>query len=203
MHPYSTHESRVYVYATLAVAAVVVSWGLSVVTAGLSWWPQWLISAPSLAGTYAGLYQLFDKHAWRWSLFAKLGFVKIRDISGTYEGKLVSTYKDPADKPIERELRLEIAQTWTRISIEMTVTSEASTSLSTSALGSLTHDGAATCLLYMYRNKVNPAVADADMGDHDGAADLRIYEDGRVAGRYFNSRPRAGTIEARKKIREA
>jgi hypothetical protein len=38
-------------------------------------------------------------------------------------------------------------------------------------------------------------LAAADMGDHDGAADLRLDPDGRLAGRYFNSRPRAGTIE--------
>jgi hypothetical protein len=43
---------------------------------------------------------------------------------------------------------------------------------------------------------VNPALADADMGDHDGAAELRISPDGKMVGRYFNSRPRAGTIEA-------
>lgn len=197
MHPYSTDESRVSVYGGLAVLSVVLSWAIVAATARLSW-PEWLVSAPSLAGTFAVLYRAFDRYAWRWRWLHKLGVVKVSDVSGTYAGKLVSTYQDPAGKPVERDITLDIAQTWTRLSVFMTVISGSSSSTSISAHGSVTHDGSATCLAYTYRNKVNPAVADADMGDHDGAADLRIDDNGRLSGRYFNSRPRAGSIEGQR-----
>lgn len=199
MHPYSTNESRISVYASLAVLSVIIAWGIATATQHLSW-PQWLVSAPSLAAVFALLYAVFNRFAWKWDILHALGVVEVKNLSGTYQGHLVSTYQDSQGHPTQLDVTLKIMQTWTRISVEMTVTSGSSTSVSTSALGSVTSDGSATCLTYVYRNRVNPAVADADMGDHDGAADLRMYADGRVTGRYFNSRPRAGTIEARKRI---
>jgi hypothetical protein len=197
MHPYSTDESRVPTYSMLAIIAVVLAWAIVAVTSHLSW-PQWLVSAPSMAATFAVVYRAFDIYAWRWPVWRHLGLVGIRDLSGTYHGQLVSTFNDAQGQPVTREITLQVVQSWTRLKIEMAVASGQSSSLSTSALGSVTTDGAASCLTYLYKNRVNPALADADMGDHDGAADLRIYSDGRVKGRYFNSRPRAGTIVAQR-----
>lgn len=195
MHSYSTDESRVSVYSLLAVVAVVLAWVIVAATSRLSW-PEWLVSAPSMAATFALVYRLFDRVGWRWAIMRQLGLVEVRDISGTYRGRLVSTFKDSQGQPVERDVTIHVGQTWTKLAVEMTVSSGTSSSMSTSALGSVTHDGVASCLTYVYKNRVNPGLADADMGDHDGAADLRIYADGRLAGRYFNGRPRAGTIHA-------
>ena len=197
MHPYTTQESRVALYGGLATLSVAVSWLITALSSSLSW-PQWLISGPSVAGTFALLYWTFDRYAWRWVWARAIGRVNVADIAGTYEGKLVSTYEDQTGQSTEIELRLEISQTWTRMSVEMTLEHQSSSSSSISALGSVIREGSATRLTYIYRNRINPAVADADMGDHDGAADLLIYADGRLTGRYFNVRPRAGTIEAQK-----
>ncbi len=197
MHAYSTDESRVGVYSVIALFAVILAWMIVAVTSRFSW-PQWLVSAPSMGATFVLTYAVFDRYVWRWSLLRRLSLVGVRDLSGTYEGRLTSTFKDEQGDPIERDITLQVVQTWTRVKIEMTVRSGTSSSMSTSALGSVTNDGTASCLTYIYKNKVNPGLADADMGDHDGAADLRIYADGHVTGRYFNSRPRAGTITATK-----
>lgn len=197
MHSYSTDESRVSAYSLLAVVAVLLAWAIVAATSRFSW-PQWLVSAPSMAATFALVYRLFDLYAWRWPVWRRLGLVGIDDLSGTYQGRLTSTYKDASGNNVDRDIVIVVVQTWTRIKVEMTVSTGASSSMSTSALGSVVHDGTASCLTYIYKNKVNPGKADADMGDHDGAADLRIYADGKVSGRYFNSRPRAGTIEATK-----
>jgi hypothetical protein len=198
MHPYSTDESRVSVYAGIAVGAVVLSWAIVAVTSPFHW-PQWLVSAPSMAATFSLLYRWFDRVLWRWRLFHTLGVVGVADLSGVYVGTLVSTYKGEDGRPIQREVMLSVRQTWTRIAIEMTVSSGSSSSVSVSALGAVTNDGNAACMTYLYHNRVNPAIADADMGDHDGAADLRIYSDGLFKGRYFNSRPRAGTMEGHRR----
>lgn len=195
MHPYSTDESRVSVYSFLAVIAVVASWMIVTILSPFDW-PEWLVSAPSLAGAFGVIYGLFDRFIWKWRLWSCLNLVSIRDLSGTYEGDLISTWKDSSGDPTTRTIRIVITQTWTRLRVEMEVFGDSSSSVSTSALGSVTSDGTTSSLSYMYRNRVNPAVADEDMGDHDGAADVRIYADGRLEGRYFNSRPRAGTIKA-------
>ena len=195
VHPYSTDERRVSVYAGLAVVSVIVSWGLVAITSGLAW-PQWLISPPSLAGSFAALYAIFDRYLWRLPVFHWLGLARIKDIGGIYEGNLISTFRDGEGSATQRAINIRVTQTWTRISVEMVVISGESSSESVSALGSVTRDGQSTRLIYVYRNRVNPGLADADMGDHEGAADLRIDTDGTVSGRYFNSRPRAGTIRA-------
>lgn len=197
MHAYSTDESRISVYSLLAVIAVTLAWAIVAVTSRFSW-PQWLVTAPSMAVTFSLVYHIFDRYAWRWPVTRQIGLVGIHDLSGRYRGRLVSTFRDTTNKQVERDVELHIVQTWTRIMVEMTLSTGTSTSVSMSALGAVTNDGAASCLTYVYRNKVNPGLAEADMGDHDGAADLRVYADGRISGRYFNSRPRAGTIEARR-----
>lgn len=197
MHPYSTEESRVSVYGLLAVAAVALSWVIVTLTSHLTW-PQWLVSAPSLAGTFAVLYRLFDTWAWRWVFFQRLGMVSVADVSGRYEGRLISTFIGPDGRQVERDVQIEIAQTWTRLNVIMTVASGSSSSYSISAVGAMTRDGVSTCLAYLYKNKVSPGIAEPDMADHEGAADVRIERDGRLHGRYFNSRPRKGSIEARK-----
>lgn len=197
MHAYSTDESRVRTYSVLAVLSVVLAWAIVALTSLLKW-PQWLVSAPAMGGVFATLYSAFDRYAWRWPICRRLGLVDVRDVSGTYDGALISTWKQDG-KQVEREVTFVVVQTWTTICVEMTVAAETSTSFSTSALAAITHDGAATGLTYIYKNSVNPGVADEDMSDHDGAAALRIYDDGRVTGRYFNGRPRAGTISARRR----
>jgi hypothetical protein len=194
MHPYASDESRVPVYAWLGVAAVIGAWLISL-GASRTPIPQWLISAPSLAAVYALLYKWFDEKLWRRPWLRHLRLALPPDVEGRYSGTITSTYKDEAGAPIERGITLIIQQSWTRVSVEMQVTAGTSTSTSTSAVASVSRDGSVACLSYLYRNRTNPGLADSDMGDHEGAAVVRLYPDGRMAGRYFNSRPRAGTIE--------
>lgn len=197
MHPYSTSDSRVTTYGVLAVVSVVVAWLVGLATSQLSW-PQWLVSAPSLAGVFAGLYALTDRYLWRTRLFRALGLCTTPSVAGTYVGELRSTFKDEHGQPVTRALELVITQTWTRVEITMAVAGGSSTSRSRSAVACVDRGGAATRLTYYYRNLVNPSAADPDMGDHDGAAEVEITVDGKLSGRYFNSRPRAGSIEAKR-----
>ena len=182
----------------MAIIAVVCAWSITTLTSRYSW-PEWLVSAPSLAAVFTLLFHVFDRYLWRWPVLSRMGVVGIPDTSGTYEGKLSSTFRDIAGQSVQRDVVLRVRQTWTHMKVEMEVASGTSTSVSTSALGSVQSDGSATCLTYVYANRVNPALADSDMGDHGGTAELRIYADGRFNGRYYNSRPRAGTIQGLKK----
>ena len=151
-------------------------------------WPQWLVSAPSVVGVFALLYQAFDQWFWRTLVAQNSWLTEVPDLSGTYDGKLTSTFRDSAGDNVVVDISLVIQQTWTKMSVEMAVTSGSSTSRSISAVGSISQDGTATRLIYLYQNKVNPGLADDDMHDHEGAADLRIKRDGTLEGSYFNSR---------------
>jgi hypothetical protein len=195
MHSYSTGEQRVRVYAALAVISVVIAWVLVWLLS--HWrWPEWLVSVPSLGGVYAGLYQVFNRRLWRTKLVRQLGLVGVDDISGEYTGSIISTWNDNEGKPVRRDVAFRIQQTWTQIEITMKVGGGSSSSRSQSAVASVGHRAGATHLVYVYRNQVNPGLADSDMADHEGAADIEISPDGTLSGRYFNSRPRAGSIEA-------
>lgn len=198
MHPYSTHESRVRVHSLLATVSVAVAWSVSLAMSNFDW-PQWLVGAPSVVGAYALLYQVFDRWFWRTPLAQRSWFLEVPDLSGIYDGKLTSTYRDSAGNNVIIDISLVIQQTWTNMSVEMAVTSGTSTSRSISAVGSISQDGTATRLIYLYQNKVNPGLADDDMRDHEGVADLRVKTDGALEGTYFNSRKRAGTIQATRK----
>lgn len=202
MHAYSTHESRVRVYSLLAVLSIAAAWLVSLVTSNFDW-PQWLVSAPSVIGVYALIYQVFDRWLWRTAAVQRSGLTEVPDLSGTYDGELISTFKDSSGNNVVIDISLVIQQTWTNMSVEMAVTSGTSTSRSISAVGSISQDGTAARLIYLYQNKVNPGLADDDMHDHEGAADLRIKRDGTLEGSYFNSRSRSGTIQAtRRPVRD-
>jgi hypothetical protein len=198
VHSYSTRESRVKVYSVIAVVSVVVAWSLVWLTSRWDW-PQWLVSVPSLGGVFALLYGVFDRWLWRLRLVRWLGLVNIADVAGSYEGALISTFKDKTGKQTRRNVTFNIRQTWTQLEVIMSVRGGSSTSRSQSAVASVSNRGSGTHLIYVYHNQVNPAIADPDMSDHEGAADIEITADGTLTGRYFNSRPRAGSISARRK----
>ena len=195
MHPYSTHKPRLRVYSLLAVPSVLGAWLISVGTVNFEW-PQWLVSAPSVVGVYALIYQLFDRWFWRTWVAQRLGLAAVPCLSGAYDGQLTSTFKDDKGNNVVADITLTLYQTWTKMSVEMAVTSGSSTSRSISDVGAISQDGTATRLKYLYHNKVNPGLADDDMRDHEGVADLRITGSGRLEGSYFNARNRAGTIQA-------
>jgi hypothetical protein len=191
MHVYSTADSRTSALGTIAVMAVVFAIAANAISEKFDLGPAWLISAPTVAAVYGLLYQVLDRIAWRWEIVRRLGLVDTPLIDGTYEGLLISSYQQK-----EVSVRLRIDQTWTKISIRLEVLGPARTSTSYSVTAGLGRDGHQDArLTYTYRNQTRPGVADADMNDHDGTAEIVI--DGqiaRVSGRYYNFRGRQGTI---------
>lgn len=190
MHAYSGKDSRARVYALLATVSVVVAIIVNAITDAIGLRPAWLFSSPTVGATYYFLYRLLDSRAWKWDLLRKTGFVDTPVVAGTYEGHLVSSYG--ADKiPI----KLTISQSWTGIFIRMEVLNK-ETSKSRSVTASLDlegHDGAH--LTYAYKNEIQPGIADDDVTDHDGTADLDVnLADRKISGRYYNARGRQGNL---------
>lgn len=54
-------------------------------------------------------------------------------------------------------------------------------------------------LTYTYKNEIRPGIADDDMHNHDGTADLDFDTlGGTASGKYFNARGRQGTMTLRR-----
>jgi hypothetical protein len=194
---YATEESRVRTYGVIAVVAVVLAWVIIKALSAISW-PEWLVSAPAVGGTYGIVYALFDRVLWRIKFIRAIGLSATVDVSGTYCGELRSTYRGEDGQRVIHPVQIVVQQTWTKICVSMSVGSSARTSSSVSYMAAVSSEGATSRLGYCYRNKANPGVADEDMGDHEGAADLAIGGDGAAQGRYYNSRKRAGSIDAQR-----
>lgn len=189
MHAYSTGDSRAAAYGVIATLAVVAAIALNVVAEALDLVPAWLVSAPTVAASFGLFYELTDRTAWRWRWVRALGIVDTPVVDGVYEGHLMSSYEGRI-VPI----RLRVEQRWTAIVVRMEVLSPA-TSISRSVAAALSRDGHRDArLTYTYKNEVRHGVADADMSDHDGTADLVVDEHGAMSGRYFNARGRRGTM---------
>ncbi|WP_432457577.1 hypothetical protein [Cellulomonas iranensis] len=173
--------------ALATLLAIAMAW---VFETWLSSVPSWIVSGPTVAGAFGACYWLMEAHAWRWPIVRKLGLVDTPDIEGVYIGKLVSSYNS-TDLPI----RVCIDQTWTRIAVRFEVV-EPESSVSHSITAGLSLAGHTHArLTYTYRNQTRPGVAEGDMKDHDGTAEL-LFDLSRdsARGRYYNLRGRQGSL---------
>lgn len=194
MHSFSTNSNRVKTYSAIAVLSVLVAMAVNWLTGFLNISNSWLISAPTLGAVYTGLYFLVDKVAWRWPVLRMVGLIDDIPISGKYEGEVYSDY-DKKKHPV----KVDIDQTWTKILVRFEATKD-KTSESCSISASCENVGNGNVRLnYTFRNKPNPGIADDDMKMHEGTTDLLIKKNGKANGRYFNDRPRAGTILLKRK----
>ncbi|MEU7691110.1 hypothetical protein [Microbispora hainanensis] len=198
MHAYSSSDSRAQALGTIAFLAVLLAMAANALTDALGIGPAWLISAPTVAAAFGLLYRFIDTVAWRWPLLHRLGVIQVPVMEGRYEGYLVSSYNQT-----RLPIRICIDQTWTRIAIRFDVLEpRSSTSYSiTAGLGMDGHNHAR--LTYTYRNQTRPGVAEADMNDHDGTAEVVLDgTTGELTGRYFNFRGRQGTLALIRSIGE-
>jgi hypothetical protein len=192
VHAYSTADGRTPALGTIAFVAVIIAIGANAAFALLSAAPAWLVSAPTVAASFGLVYRFVDRIAWRWSILRFLGVIQVPKIEGTYRGKLVSSYRQ-----IELPISICIDQSWSRIAIRFDVDKPKSSSSSYSVTAGLGQDGHQRArLTYTYRNQTRPGVADVDMNDHDGTAEVVVDEStGVMTGRYYNFRGRQGTME--------
>lgn len=189
MHAYAT-GSRTEAYSFLAVIAVILAIALNAGVDATGFEFGWIVSAPSVGGFFAILLRLFDTKAWRWKWIRRSGITATPIVEGIYEGKIRSTYQG-----VEVPVRLKVEQRWLRILIRFQVLNP-QTSESRSAAAAVTDEGHNDArLIYTYSNRIRHGIADDDMGDHDGAAEVVVTPDGQISGRYFNARGRQGTMQ--------
>lgn len=190
MHVYSSNENHTSALGTIALIAVLIAIATNAAFDALGVGPAWLVSPPAVAAAFGLIHRFVDTVAWRWPVLHRLGLIQVPVLQDIYNGQLVSSYQQTT-----LPVRICIDQTWTKIVVRFDVlppTSSTSYSIA-AALGAEGHQH--TRLTYTYRNQTRPGIAEVDMSDHDGTAEVVINSrTGELTGRYFNFRGRQGTL---------
>lgn len=140
------------------------------------------------------LIGLFMKWGWRWKIFQRW-LVKFPIIQGTWQGTLLTTWKDPQTNtaPLPIPAILVIKQSFESVSCVM----HTKESISFSNTASLSEDDESGIkkLSYNYTNRPGASVRDRS-AIHDGAAILRIINDPKrkLAGGYWTDRRSTGDM---------
>jgi len=191
VHTYSTEYSHARLYSVLATVAVVVAIAVNAASECVAAIPSWLVSAPTLGAVFVSLLDWVEKDGWRREWLRRLAKIEEPDVAGLYEGNLISVWQGGTTLPVE----LDIQQRWSRILVRFKVNGNETSSSYSIAAALVSQGDRAARLTYAYRNQPNPGIAEADMGDHDGTAEVTITVDGDLTGRYYNFRGRQGSLQ--------
>lgn len=156
------------------------------------------VSEVSLLSVFAILYVLFCKFVWKIKLVAKM--TGIPDLSGAWEGKLISSYINPeTNKKAELDMTVEIIQDWNSISIRSKFP-ESSSYSKTASLHINEQKG--IVLGFSYRN--DSMNVDIDSREFSGYNEL-TYKIDTLEGVYFTNRNDGthGIIKLKKRKKES
>lgn len=189
MHYYAVNSNeRFFVSFWIAVISVFVTGAVQTFLVNANILPTFKILAPTAFVSYSLLYSVFDKFLWKWSLFKKLGIVKIPDLNGPWNS-ILSSSLDNFEK--EFTSKVDIHQTWSKINIFFDGDDVFGESLMAS-FRIITPNRAV--LSYEYLSKKKPEFAD-DEFMHHGFSHLMLEMDkfisiNKMAGDYYTERSR-------------
>ncbi len=197
MHPYATDsQERLHILFLLAALSILVAWLFSQLITAAQVTIPWWVDAPSVMGLYGIFYFLFNQFVWRFSLWAKMGLVKVPSFEGHWTGFLASNYDS---HEMRHNVRVTIQQHWTNLCI----TFETESSKSHSVVAAiLTADPFGQVLVYEYMNEPR-SDAKFTMHTHRGTARLRYRKENHrefLEGEYYTGRDRQtyGTLSLEK-----
>lgn len=136
-------------------------------------------------GFYGLFYGAFDRWIWRVRLLRSIGVIKVPDLNGAWDFRIISTFRKT-----EVEATVTIHQTWRTIQLRL----ETAQSRSSSQIASiLTDDPNEFVLDYEFLNTPKQGAAVATMHMHRGSAEIRFQKNGAIAngeGEYYSGRDR-------------
>jgi hypothetical protein len=184
---------------TGVVAIGIVTWVLLLYIKGI---PQAIsIEAaqqiPSAAGWVTALLVAFGKWGWKWRIF-RGWLVQVSDLTGTWEGVLQSSWKDPATGNQIPPIKINMVIHHTLFNITCRQMTRESTSYSRAATISCASDGYLCVLQFTYANSPRVSVQYRSSA-HDGACSLEIIENPnrKLVGKYWTERLTKGEMELR------
>ena len=115
--------------------------------------PEW-VPVPSAFAIYAVMYKLFDQFAWKWEIMNRIGLIHTPNLNGYWTMETTSSL---SEYKIFYKGRLNVEQTWTRISLFF----EGSNALSTSQMAAISiHNHSLFTLEWEYLSKKKPEFSD-------------------------------------------
>ena len=118
---------------------------------------------------------------WLWHPARRIGISQVPDFSGTWRGSGRSSHGGT-----EFDAEIEIAQTWSKISIVGRFGRSESQS---SGFAFIRSRGMEAVLIHTYLNR--PMEAGEGLHIHEGTAELTLRKDGSMNGTYYTGRDRA------------
>ena len=184
MHPYATDsDERRLIPFLLAGLAMVGAWAAGPLLGWVHVQMPWWLQAPSALGLYGTLYEVFDRTVWRWTLFNRIGLVKLPNLNGRWLGRVTTSFDEHASS---HPVHVNIRQTWTKLCIELDGKDSRSHSL---VAGLVVQDSPVPVLSYQYLNEPQPD-ATPTMAMHYGTALLRLVTMTSLEGQYYSGRGR-------------
>jgi len=192
LHEYSVDSGeRLYVVFYLAISSILAMAAVQLILNNFNLQIPWWFDGISVFSFYGLFLFLFDKYLWKWQLTKLVRLVKVPNIAGIYEGTLTSSY-DNFKNSIA--IKVEIFQTWTKISINWKTT----TSNSRSLVASIITNNEPNTLTYQYLNEPKESTP-LSMHMHKGTTIAEITSDGLIGGCYSNrDRQTTGQFELKK-----
>jgi hypothetical protein len=186
MHDYSIDSNeRLRIPLYLAILSILL---IGMVQAFLNYYNlvlPWWIDGVSVFGFYAFFLLIFDKYIWKWSFLKTIKLVHTPNLNGIYDGILLSSY---SDFKTEVPIKVEVIQTWTKISIVW----KSKTSCSRSLVASILTQTEPSVLTYQYLNEPNQNAPET-MHMHRGTATADIEKNQTLSGGCYNNRDRKTT----------
>lgn len=144
----------------------------------------WWLDMPSVLGVFGLVLLAYDRWIWAFRL-ARMAGCSGPNLNGRWSGVLSSSFDRGAT---EFPVTVDIAQTWSHLSIALVA--QTSRSRSSSAALELTPEGS-WALSYTF---LNEPIANAPkrMHAHRGTAVVRLEGEGSLEGEYYSGRDRRG-----------
>jgi hypothetical protein len=183
MHDYSIDSNeRLLIPFYLAILSILVMGGVQTLLNCIQFSLPWWVDGISVFGFYGLFLLIFDRFVWKWKFLRTLNIIKTPNLSGKYEGTLLSSYSD-FKTPIP--LNVEVLQTWTKINIIW----RTATSSSKSLVASIIVQNEPPVLTYQFLNQPFQTTPET-MHEHRGTTTAEIGKDETLEGGCYSNRDR-------------
>lgn len=199
-----TRHLNIKAFLYIVVPLSILLWVLCVFLTELGPDPIWsaIKRIPTVIMIDFGFWLLFVKWAWKWKIFQGW-LVPFPVLEGTWTGDMKSTWIDPASGTSLSPIPLTLIIRQSFLSINCSMYTEESRSISYSADIIIDRETKRTQLIYHYTNHPQASVRHRSE-IHDGTALLGVIGDKPVEmkGEYWTSRKTTGDIELKFLSRE-
>lgn len=184
IHSYATDSNeRNTIAIILALLSVFIAWGIHIILLNNNIEIPWWFDAPSPIGIYFILYELFNKFIWKLCHIGPVHLVKIPDISGEWEGEILSSY-DNHNR--QYDVKVTIEQNWTQMIMKLR-TDRSESKTVTSAFDVMQSNEPILSYIYYSTPRGN---AVNTMQAHSGTGILKLTLNNELDGDYYTGRGR-------------